>query len=277
MSPDARPTLEELVRYSEGETTRSEAERIEAQLADSAEARERLARLRATTAALGEDDEALQGVDLVADVRQAIDSDAAVSRQRRWKLPAALGGALALAATASLVLWLAPPAVDSGFRAKRGAGVGEVADRWVGIEAFRKVEGAPPERLSGRMHPDDALLFAYTNLGAEPRQHLMILAVDARGAVHWYHPAYLSEAEDPVSVAIRGAAERVELREAVRHELPTGPLAIYGLFTEAPLQVSRVEAVIEGMISRGEWSAFAPTRLPIEGAGQQRLQLWVRR
>jgi len=97
------------------------------------------------------------------------------------------------------------------------------------------------ERLLGSVQPEDGLLFAYTNLGAQPFEHLMLFCVDAAGELHWFHPAYASEQENPRSIAIE-AGQDLALPEVVWLDLPRGPLTIYAAFTRRPLDVWSVEA-----------------------------------
>jgi hypothetical protein len=106
------------------------------------------------------------------------------------------------------------------------------------------VLGAEPERLRRSLRAEDGLLFAYTNLGDEPFQHLMLFCVDAQRELHWFYPAYASERDNPSSIPIRAGQEQA-LSEVIWLDLPKGPLTIYAAFTREPLDVWGVEAWFE--------------------------------
>ena len=74
--------------------------------------------------------------------------------------------------------------------------------------------------------------------GADSRlDYLMVLAVAADRQIRWFYPAHADAAADPRSLWIGAAAhatETIELPDLIEHELPPGPLALYGLFTAPP-------------------------------------------
>lgn len=133
-----------------------------------------------------------------------------------------------------------PSGLDVGVRSKSGASAASPS-RWAGIQAFRLVPGGKPERLRRSVHPEDGLLFAYTNLGGEPFERLMLFCVDAERELHWLYPAYVSERENPGSIPIE-VGQELALSEVVWLDLPRGPLTIYAAFTREPLDVWSVEA-----------------------------------
>jgi hypothetical protein len=273
-----------LAAFLESEVTRSEAAEIEAQLRDCAVSRRRLDRLDELRGALSRLPEELDGVDLVDGVRQAIavarPRDDLRARHAMWRRSAGFAAAaMVVAVVAGLAVWRSAghARVEEGVRAKSSApGVAE--DRWVGIEAFRVGEDGTARPLgdAAQIRSGDGLVLRYTNLGREPFGHVMVFAVDAARAVHWYHPAYEVAGSDPSSVAIlRGSS--VALADAVHHDLPPGPLVIYGLFTRAPIGVVAVERAVAAVIAHGDWDAAAPPRLAIEGSGQHIVRLDVTR
>src|SRR5690606_27654335 len=102
-----------------------------------------------------------------------------------------------------------------------------------------------PARVAGHMRKGDGLLFSFDNLGPAPFAYLMIFAVDGAGEVYWFHPAYEDAGTDPRSIAVSGqGGSAVELPDLVHHDVPAGRLAIYGLFTRAPVRVSTVERTV---------------------------------
>lgn len=295
-----------LLAYLEGEVTQSQAVAIEAALADAPADRRRLERLRTMLGHLAASDDALDAVDLVPELRRAITALPAPAPRRHQLWPFLAAAAMLLVTTTGLLAggWLGRPdpgglaqgtAGDPEFRAKSAQGRdGDAAaraaaesDRWVGITAYRVPADqpeAPPRRVDDRVRRGDGLLFSFDNLGPAPFTHLMIFAVDGAGEVYWFHPAYEDAATDPVSISVQAAAgaagrERgqsaIELPDLVHHDYPAGKLAVYGLFTRAPVRVSTVEAAIAASVRSGAWNVARPPRLPIPGSGQKIVPLQV--
>lgn len=275
-----------LLAYLEGEVTQSEAAAIEAALADAPADQRRLERLREMLGHLAGAPDELERIDLVPAVRRAITDMPAAAPRRRQAWPfLAMAAVMLLAASGLVAKRYAGDAAgqgeggqaagDSEFRAK-AAGPdtpGAASDRWVNVSAYRVAADAPagarPEPLGQRLRPGDGLLFSFDNLGATPFGYLMIFAVDGAGEVYWFYPAYEQAGADPASISIRGQGPRaVELPDLIRHSFPAGPLAIYGVFTHAPLRVSRIEESIAALVRAGTWNAGQPPRLAIPDAGQ---------
>jgi hypothetical protein len=271
-----------LAAFLEGEVTRSEAAEIEAQLRDSAVSRselEQLAELRTTLTRLPAE---LDEVDLVDSVRQAIAAapprHAPRARSVAWRWTARLvAAAAAVVVVAGLAMWRpgAQTVAERGVRSKSAA-PGIVEDRWVGIEAFRVGDDPTAHPLGdvAQIRSGDGLVVRYTNLGREPFGYLMVFAVDAARAVHWYYPAYEVAGSNPTSIEIQRGSS-VALADVVRHDLPPGALVLYGLFTRAPLGVVEVERVVAAVIAHGDWDAGAPPRLAVAGSGQHIVRIDV--
>jgi hypothetical protein len=270
-----------LLAYLEGEVTQSEAAAIDAALADAPSDQRRLERLREMLGHLAGAPDELDRIDLVPAVRGAIGAMPAPAPRRRQTWPLlAMAAVMLLAATGLVANQLAGSGAGQDgadeFRAK-AAGEHTAAaenDRWVGVTAYRVPADAPAEaqpwQLGERMRRGDGLLFSFDNLGPTPFDYLMIFAVDSAGEVYWFYPAYEQADADPGSIAIRGRGQRaVELPDLIRHAFPAGSLAIYGVFTRVPLQVSRVEEAIAALVRAGAWSASQPPRLAIPDAGQE--------
>lgn len=236
-----RPATELLVAYLEREVTASEAASIEVALADSAAARRELDALRGIREALSSPIPELEALDLVPGIRRALQRPAP-ARPRRVRFRGVL---LSLAACLTLALAIGlwrreAPDPSQQFRAKNAAE--PTAERWAGIQAYRVAPGGEPERLGDSMAASDGLLFSYTNLGPRAFSHLMIFALDARGAVRWFHPAYERSGSNPGSIPIRRGEARVPLAELIHHPFSDGPLTIYAVFSMQPLYVAEVEA-----------------------------------
>jgi hypothetical protein len=253
---------ETLVRYLQGEMTRSESQETERLIADSQRAQERVAELRGLIDELGRPPAWATSLDLVGDLRDRVARGearaAAPRRSRRWLVGGAAAGMLV--AAAAVVLLLQPAPGDDGFR-RKGAAAALDPDRWVGIQVMRA--GAPPEPVApGGYVGSTGLQISYTNLGPQPYAFLMVFAIDADGRVLWFYPAYERAGTDPAAIAIEaGAADRL-LPDVVEHDLAPGRLVLCGLFLRHALTVGRVEAAIAGL-------APAPgQRLPFPGTGQ---------
>lgn len=234
---------EMLAAYLEGELTPSEKAMIDAEIADSTAVRRRLERLCAIRDALCRPASGLGEVDLVPDIRRAIEAPRPAAPWRRG-LRSWYAGLVAVA-SCMLVLggaMLLRPA-SSEFRPKSGAAA-EGRERWAGIQVYRVDDGHAPERVARELSAGDGLLFSYTNLGRDPFDYLMVFGVDARGEVRWFYPAYVQEGTNPTSIRIGRRHSNVPLPELIRHAWPPGPLAIHALFTGSPLAVLQVEALL---------------------------------
>jgi hypothetical protein len=137
---------------------------------------------------------------------------------------------------------------DDGFVAR---GV-ETAAAAPALHLYRNVAGRA-EPVSESVRTGDGLLLAYSNPSDLP--YLMVLAVDGRGGVHWYYPAYERLGEDPAAVPIRARALGVELGEEIRHPLPPGRLQVIALFLPAPRRVLDVERDVAA--AKGSFGALA--------------------
>lgn len=232
-----KPTM--LAAYLEGEVTPSEGAAIEAELAESPQARRRLARLREIGEALAAPIPAIERVDLVVPWKRAIGRSH--STWDRWRrIPGVLAVAAAIAAVAFVAV--RRPEVDE-FRAKSALG-GNSRERWSGIRFYRVDATGETERLIDRFRVADGLVFSYTNLGPQPFDHLMVFGVDASGAVRWFFPAYDREGTNPESIAIKRGDADMPLPDVVRHDFASGPLAIHAVFSDGALRVLDVEAAV---------------------------------
>jgi hypothetical protein len=254
------PPLESLAAYLEGEVTGSESAALEAQLAEMPAARRSLARLRDTRDALGAPIPELEGIDLAPRVARALRAPAPPERRRvpLW------AGLLTAGALAAVVLALSLRPSDE-FRVKSASGGDDRAtDRWAGVQVYHVEGSGKPRRLGDRVSAREGLLFSYTNLGPRPFESLMLFAVDARGEVRWFYPAYESPGTNPTSVPIKPGEAEVALADAVYHDFPAGPLVLYGVFSHRPLRVLEVESVVGG-------THGAPARLPFPDVAVRRL------
>jgi hypothetical protein len=100
--------------------------------------------------------------------------------------------------------------------------------------------GQPSTRLTDSVPATASLAFAYLNPGGVKR--LMVLAVDDRKQVYWYHP---DPVRNPVSLAIEPAEAARELPEEITHTFAGDSLTIVGLFSDQELFSGHVESLID--------------------------------
>jgi len=183
-----------------------------------------------------------------------------------------VGAPLAAAAAAAVVLLALGGPADDGFTSRGDGAGGSAAVLRVWRIVTPSEPGGPraPQRLvdGAALRPGDELAFAYENPGA--RAFLLVYGVDDRGAVYWYHPAWEDAAGSPRAVAIDAGPALHELPEAVRHDLGGARLWIHAVFTDEPLDVRAVEALVATLDDPG-----AP--LPLPDADQRVLSFPVRR
>ena len=259
----AEITTEMLTAYLEGEVTRSEASKIEAELHESPGTRRRLTSLRNIRDALNQSMPEFNDLDLVPSLREALARPAprATSRRAepgqvaRWW--AAAGVILALGLS-----WVyrhpAKLFAESGaspgaalafggeeFRTKSANSLAAAPSRWAGVRVFRVTPNGKPEPLTGPVSTADGFLFSYTNLGNKPFDYLVIFAVDVRKNVRWFYPAYEQPGTNPTSIPIKQVLADVPLPDLIHQDWTPGPVAIHALFSSRPLHVLEVEARIE--------------------------------
>jgi hypothetical protein len=170
----------------------------------------------------------------------------------------------AVAVAASVWLVMGPWATSLDPQPPAFVARGALTEPQIGVFVLRPfAEPLPLSNASDAIEPEARLAFTYLN----PRghRHLMIFAIDARGAMHWYHPAWTDARITPRAVAIEPSAAPTELPEAIRHRaLPRGPLRLVALFSGRDFDVRTVER------------AFAPGGLAEHGLGDDTAVLVTR-
>jgi hypothetical protein len=159
------------------------------------------------------------------------------------RVMAAWAGALLTAAACVAVgftFW--PPHQPRGevITARGGKNLGLTAT----VQAFvgHATAGAPPALLEGAtLRPGDGILVRYSN-PAPKNVYLMVFAIDAKGTVHWIHPAYLSLSTNPTSLKLEPQATERVLPEVAEPEDPApGAMQVYALLSREALDVQSVE------------------------------------
>ena len=262
----------QLIEYAEGEVTTSQAEAVEEILSASSRDRRRLDDIESIMEHLGHVDEEISGIDLVAVVRREIDAMTVESISHTpKKISKGLISALAaciLAAISTVLYFQLKPDTNREFTAKAAGPSTPERNRWIGIQGYRVVDGSRPQILTqnATLSRTDRLVFSYTNNGGNPFDYLMIFAIDERGSVFWYYPAFEKEHTDPTAISIRRDARQVALPDAVTHDYATGSIAIYGLFLDRPIAVSTIEKTVADEVSAGDWGEKSHLSLDIEGS-----------
>jgi len=259
---------ETLAAYLEGELTQSESARVEADLREDADAQRRLEQVRRILSVLRRQGSELEGLDLVVGVRQALleTPSPAWKRPGRWL---AVGGVAAAAGVAFFAAKRPATVEVSEFQARSLSMEASDATRWAGVRIYRVRPSGEPQPLQGTLSPGEGLLFAYTNLGAQPFDYLMLFAVGATGQIHWFYPAYDQPGTDPQSIEIEHRTAEVLLNEVVRHQYAPGPLLLGALFSRKPLRVSEVEEWLE------QQHGHLPERPPFRDASLQQMSVKV--
>jgi hypothetical protein len=130
--------------------------------------------------------------------------------------------------------------------------------------------GAAPVRLEpgAAIAASDELGFAYTNPAGWRR--LLVLGVDDRRHIYWFHPGWTDPATNPVGVLVQRGELLRELAEAIQHELAGSELRIFALFTNRDdLGVREVEAAVgpEGQAPRLEGCEVRALSIRVRGRG----------
>ena len=230
---DLHPGSATLTEHLERRLLPAEAAQVEAHLAGCPACTSRIEGRAAVLASLGRHDPDLEGLDLASRVAPRLGPARAPAR--RWPVAAA-----ALAGLAVGALFMLPASRQEEFRSK---GIVIEPGAWRDIGVYRLgAAGVTP--VGASIHAGDELLFTYRNGGATPAPYLMIFGVDPARRVHWYHPAYQSEQEDPEAIPAMASGREVELAERIRHDLEPGRLEVIGLFSDRPRRVSEIEAAV---------------------------------
>ena len=176
--------------------------------------------------------------------------------------PWRVAGPVVLALAASLVLFVVTRPVTSEPQARGGATVAD--DAWVRLT----VHHATPQgftEVGPTIGANEPLAFAYDDRATPAFTHLMVFAVDGRGRVFWYEPAFDDVAQNPTSLPISAGAHALEGQTS--HALEPGTLTVHAVFSRRPLDVRTVEAAVA--------KSRPGDRLPLEDTGQHRRTLQV--
>ncbi|HEX6278140.1 MAG TPA: zf-HC2 domain-containing protein [Polyangiaceae bacterium] len=175
----------------------------------------------------------------VASVMSRLDAPLPVAQPLRRKL---FGGALALAAAATLALALGREKPDAALTA-RGARSASSLERDVGVELYAQERTLLPLPSGSRVGSRTALTAGLRNASGAP-VYLLLFAVDAENAVHWITPAYTVAGTDPISTSIAPTSvERPLPTAAVFDDLAPGTLRVVAIVTREPSRVSEIETL----------------------------------
>lgn len=173
----------------------------------------------------------------------------------RRRVVLSMGVGLA-AACAAVVLVVARPHDDDGFRARGGNAVTETGRPSLGIYRVGADGITRAQRAGSDIRSGEPLAFSFTNPPATGFTRLMVFAVDQDDRVFWFWPAWTNPADDPASIYITPGTEPTELGESVRHPLTPGRVTIYALFSTQERHVHDVEAALKRESGRDELKAL---------------------
>jgi hypothetical protein len=236
----ACPENDELVRLLDGELTENRAGDVRAHVDDCARCRDELAAYRQLVQAVAVPAAAAPGAEArtLARLKAAAQETPAGKPWFAWPRLALGFSAVAVAAAVLLVVMRPKPATEGEFTA-RGGGAHSLA-RDVDVEVYANKASLQRLRDGDVVGPDTPFAISYRNVGKPA--FAIVFAVDAKGERHWIAPAYLSEHDDPASIALSQTTTDVVLPNATQLEGPaSGALHVYSVVTAEPVHVSDVE------------------------------------
>jgi len=231
---------DKIARYLQEDLSPTEAQQLEAQLPEDPELQRLLHKERALVDLLSAPVPAINRMDVVSGVHRRLQTP---EKSPIWPWISGLGVALAALALFAL---LPRPKVESEWPGITARSAQPKSDsQWMGVQVWTaSPQGMVP--VGTTIEADSELLFSYTNLGPNPAQYLMVLGRDARGEIRWYYPGWTDPDLDPPAITIQAGEAQTVLKEAIRHDLPTGPLQIRAIFLASPRRVREVEMKLDG-------------------------------
>lgn len=237
-----------LARLADGELTTNQTRAAEAHLDGCASCQARRAHVGQLARALGGAYATAPDPSFARSVAAELGAVRLRAPRRGWGHPA-----IAVGLTAFLAFLVHSTSVERAQRDVAGTPstlvargpdaslTGPPSSRNVGFSAFG---------WSGRLTADarlpatpDLRFRVYNQSGRDVA--VMLFAVDARRQVHWFYPAFLDPHTNPRSIVVPADRLRQDLDEGVTPEdLAPGPLTMFGLFSEQPLDVRSVESLV---------------------------------
>jgi hypothetical protein len=173
------------------------------------------------------------------------------------------GAAVLIAGLAATILIARPPAHPrSGPREPVPRGSLAAPQVLPTFYLYRAVRAHQTEPVTDRIGRADGVLVAYSNPSAD-LDYLLLFAVDGRGEIYWYYPAYDRLGDDPTAIPIRTQARGVELGEEVRHTFQPGELRMFGLFLPRPRGVLEIEDLVHRQLAALGGDVRALSRIDI--------------
>jgi hypothetical protein len=238
------PSESELFRFVDTDLSPEQLQRVEQHLPSCSACAKQVAALRlliddiAAPHALAEFDVANHAASVMA----RLDAQERPARRSRFAL---WGGMLAAAAVlAALLVVQSRPSDSAGEQfAARGTPAEASLPRDVGVHLYVQEQSLRPLEAGSRIRAGAALTAGFRNIGSE-RAYLLLFAVDARHAVHWIAPEFVTPGSDPEAVLIAPKASEQLLPSAVVFDdLAAGALTVVAIITREPLRVGEIEAL----------------------------------
>jgi hypothetical protein len=258
------PHSEKVAPYLDEQLSVAEAKRFEAHLDACSYCNAQLEQTRSLISTIRADSpDSLGEAAFIDGVMDAIKTPPAVS-PTPFRLALAAGiGILVLIPFISLEVLDTPE--EMGFSARGAAEkrLGSLVDAAAIVVNGETIRPLDEKTVLGA---GDGLTFQYTNRFDAP-VYFMAFAVDAQRAVHWFYPAYLTEASDPSAIPLSKDRRDQLMPDIVQAEdVPEGSMKVIILLSRKKRTVKQVEKMLRD----------APVR-PVNGlfSGDDIVKTWT--
>ena len=238
----------------DGELTTNAAREVGEHLAGCATCRARQAAITRTIAAVQGAYPCSDAPGFTASVMRQVDA------RRRSRGPRGVWATgLVAAAAACLLVALLP---SGEFTARGGTELtAGLSTRNVGFEVYQA--GRALEN-GAEVEPKLGLSFRIFNRSHRATQ-LSLFGVDARGEVHWFYPAWLTNDDTPKSHAVAATPAVQVLPQVVAPtDVPVGRLEVVALFTSQPTDVRQVERAVKSGLDARRFGDAVVHRIALE-------------
>ena len=153
-----------------------------------------------------------------------------------------LAWASGLATVAAAGIAIVATDSEGDFVARGGSKLeAHLSARNMGFEVFQDGRALMP---GTSVNPRQGLSFRIFNRSGRPA-HLSLFGIDTQGEIHWFYPAWLNAELTPTSHFVPAEPSVQTLPQAVAPvDVPLGPLEIIAMFTDKPIDVRTVEAIV---------------------------------
>ena len=241
----------DLIQLEDGELTENRAREVNQHTASCAACGARADRFAALVARLRSPSDPEADADFLRAVERRIVAQPRTERNRRRR--SVMAWSLTVAAAAAAVSLFVGFRQQSDPSSPSLVARGQRAD-WrdlvtvsLRIARANQSSGSARATLSPGVHLGvrDGVVVEARNGNRDRAVYLMVFGVDARGDVHWLHPAWIDPKQNPRSVELPPGGTLGQTPEAVAPEHPApGRFRLNTLVTRVPLDVRQVEALL---------------------------------